>query len=62
MASDSVSTVDLTDHICGPNRCDPVVGGVLVYFDASHLTATYARTLARYLEPAMTGALEGASR
>jgi peptidoglycan/LPS O-acetylase OafA/YrhL len=57
MPGGHVSTVDLADHICGPTRCDPVVGGVLVYFDASHLTATFARTLAPYLAPAVDAAL-----
>ncbi len=48
-----IRTVDLTNRICGPQVCDPVVGGVVVYFDGSHLTATYARTLAPFLEPAV---------
>lgn len=37
---------DLNDYICGPEICSPVVGGVITYSDGSHLTATYARTLA----------------
>ena len=52
-----VHTVDLTDHICPGETCEPVVGGVIVYFDASHLTATYASTLARFLEPGLVAAL-----
>jgi hypothetical protein len=42
---------DLTDHICSGARCSAVVGGVPVYFDQTHLTATFAATLAPYLEP-----------
>ena len=42
---------DLTDHICAGDTCRAVNGGVVTYFDASHLTATYAHTLAPYLEP-----------
>ena len=38
--------VDANDAICGPRTCSAVVGGVLVYSDGSHLSATYARTLA----------------
>lgn len=57
-----VSAVDLTDRICRPERCDAVVGGVLVYFDASHLTATYARTLAPYLAPSVEAALPAEGR
>ncbi|MGW4466875.1 acyltransferase family protein [Micromonospora sp. NPDC004704] len=40
-----VRLVDLTDAICPADRCAPVIGGVLVYRDSSHLTATYARSL-----------------
>jgi peptidoglycan/LPS O-acetylase OafA/YrhL len=54
-----VTFVDLTDHICGPQVCSAVTGGVLTYFDGSHLTATYATTLARYLGPIVEDALGG---
>jgi hypothetical protein len=37
------------------------VGGVVVYFDGEHLTATYSRTLAPYLEPAVIGILPPAA-
>lgn len=49
--SPSMDSVDLTDHVCGPVICDAVVGGVVVYFDGSHMTKTYATTLAPYLYP-----------
>jgi hypothetical protein len=52
-----VTLVDLTDHICGPTVCHAVTGGVITYFDGSHLTATYAATLAPYLEPPLRRAL-----
>ncbi|HEX2892757.1 MAG TPA: acyltransferase family protein [Marmoricola sp.] len=52
-----ITFADLTDHICGPTTCTAVTGGVITYFDATHLTATYARTLAPYLEPIVTKAL-----
>jgi peptidoglycan/LPS O-acetylase OafA/YrhL len=42
---------DLTDHICAATVCHAVTGGVITYFDGSHLTATFARTLAPYLLP-----------
>ncbi len=38
--------LDLSDAVCGPEVCDPVVGNVLVYRDDDHLTNTYVRTLA----------------
>lgn len=48
-----VEVVDLNDRICDGERCESVVGGVVVYFDASHLTATYARTLAPAFDEAL---------
>jgi hypothetical protein len=50
--------VDLTDHICGPTACRAVNGGVITYFDTTHLTATYVHTLAPYLEPSVLAMLE----
>jgi hypothetical protein len=49
MRSPRVRVVDLTDFICDPRRCHPVVGGALVYKDQHHLTAVFATTLAPYL-------------
>ncbi|MGY2873003.1 peptidoglycan/LPS O-acetylase OafA/YrhL [Marmoricola sp. URHA0025 HA25] len=54
-----VTFADLSDHICGPSVCSVVTGGVLTYFDGSHLTATYVTTLARYLDPLVRAALGG---
>lgn len=41
-----VSVLDLSDMVCDPQTCLPVVGGVIVYVDNNHLTATFVRTLA----------------
>lgn len=46
---DNVRFLDMTDYVCDPARCAPVVGNILVYSDAHHLTATYARTIAPFL-------------
>ncbi|MFE1167513.1 acyltransferase family protein [Nocardiopsis sp. NPDC058789] len=46
----NVTPLDLTDLLCEPDLCVPVVGNVLVYWDSSHITATYMRTLAPELE------------
>ena len=43
-----VSTVDLTRFFCDA-RCYPVVGGVLVLRDSTHMTGTYSATLGPYL-------------
>ncbi|MEU2170112.1 SGNH hydrolase domain-containing protein [Micromonospora chersina] len=45
-----IRLVDLNDAICPADRCAAVIGGVLVYRDTNHLTATYARTLAARLD------------
>lgn len=44
-----VSVVDLTDLFCGETQCPLVIGNVIVYRDAHHITATYARTLGSHL-------------
>lgn len=51
-----VPLLDLSDGICGPVRCDAVVGNVVVYRDRQHLTATYTLTML----PLLTSALREA--
>jgi peptidoglycan/LPS O-acetylase OafA/YrhL len=48
---------DLSDYICTRDTCPAVVGGVLVYRDGHHLTATYAQSLAPLLWPYVGKAL-----
>ncbi|MGH7677873.1 MAG: acyltransferase family protein [Gemmatimonadaceae bacterium] len=45
-----VHFVDLSDYFCDDTACPPVIGNILVYSDASHMTAHYARTLGPVLE------------
>jgi hypothetical protein len=45
-----VTVVDMNDLFCRDGSCSPVVGGVVGYRDSHHITATYATTLAPYLE------------
>jgi hypothetical protein len=45
-----VTLVDVNRYLCDHRRCFPVVGGVLVYKDLSHLTPTFATTLGPYLD------------
>ncbi|MGH3247398.1 MAG: acyltransferase family protein [Trebonia sp.] len=49
-ASGTVPLIDMNSLICGRAKCPAVVGNVLVYQDAHHLTSTYALTIAPYLE------------
>ena len=55
--SERLTVLDLNDRLCDGAVCLPVVGGVTVYSDASHLTATFAATLARDLDPALVAAV-----
>ena len=45
-----VPLVDLTRFLCREGTCPPVIGNVLVYRDAHHLTRTFSVSLAPYLE------------
>lgn len=50
-----LEVLDLTDRFCSGDICYSVIGGVIVYFDKGHLSATFARSLA---EPIRAAALE----
>ena len=50
-------SVDLNNRLCTDVRCPAVIGDVLVYRDDHHLTATYSRTLAPFLEDKLALAL-----
>lgn len=41
--------IDLTDLFCDARLCHTVIGGVVVYWDGSHVTATFGRSLAPFL-------------
>ncbi|GAA4364949.1 acyltransferase family protein [Paeniglutamicibacter cryotolerans] len=45
-----IHVVDMSGFFCTKNSCPPIIGSVIVYFDSSHITATYSRTLAPFLE------------
>ncbi|MBV2362315.1 acyltransferase family protein [Streptomonospora nanhaiensis] len=53
---DNVHLIDLTEYVCPSGRCPAVIGNVLVYWDHSHLTATYSATLALMLEARLKSA------
>ena len=57
LRSERVRTIDLTPYFCGPRRCEPVIGGVLAYKDAHHLTPAYMTTMAPYLRRALAEVL-----
>jgi hypothetical protein len=57
VADPDVRLVDLNDLFCSPDECFPVIGGVLVYIDSLHFGATFSRSIAPYLAPALDAAL-----
>jgi hypothetical protein len=53
-----VHLVDLNDAICPVDPCAAVIGGVLIYRDANHLTATYVSSLAPRLRDRLVTLLD----
>jgi peptidoglycan/LPS O-acetylase OafA/YrhL len=45
----TVKVIDMNQFICSGGVCRSVVGNVLVYFDAHHLTSSYVTTITPYL-------------
>lgn len=48
-----IKVADMSKFICETEICRPVVGGIMVYYDGQHLSATFARTLAAPLAKKM---------
>ena len=59
-ATPGTKYIDLTQFFCLSDSCPVVIGGVNVYRDDHHVTVTFQKTLAPYLEQALhkTGLLE----
>jgi hypothetical protein len=55
-----ISVLDVTRYFCTATVCPAVIGSVVTYFDASHMTATYARSLAPFVDPEIETALGAA--
>jgi hypothetical protein len=49
LRTSQVQVADLHEFMCDEGRCYPVVGGVLVLRDVSHMTTTFSRSLGPYL-------------
>lgn len=47
-----VTVIDITASVCPSDPCAPVIGGVMVYRDKTHMTATYSRSLGPILNRA----------
>jgi len=52
-----VTYLRLTPYLCDPSLCHALIGGVVVYSDAHHLTTTFSLSLAPYMGPQVAAAL-----
>jgi hypothetical protein len=55
---DHVDFIDLSDQMCSASECFLEIGGVVVYRDDDHLTATFNQSLAPALLERLTGSLK----
>lgn len=49
----NVRVIDMTNSVCPGGLCHPILSGIVVFRDTGHLTATFARTLAKPLAAAL---------
>lgn len=54
LGEDAVAILDVSDLLCGEEKCQPVIGGLITNFDQGHFASAFARTL----EPEVSQALE----
>ncbi|WP_213814050.1 acyltransferase family protein [Glaciihabitans sp. dw_435] len=47
--SKGVNLIDLSSFYCADDKCPLVIGNVAVYYDPTHITATYSTTLGPYV-------------
>lgn len=59
--SAGISLIDTSRFFCAKERCPVVIGGVVVYRDEHHITATYSSTLAPWLIRAIKHEIRPAS-
>ena len=53
MVPGNVRLIDLVDRVCTARVCPAVVGNIIAYSDHSHLSASFAATLASALDGAL---------
>lgn len=58
----NVHYFDYTKYICPAEKCEPVIGNVVGYFDKGHMTKSFVETLAPYIERDMMPLLEEAKK
>lgn len=58
MSGNGVTYADFDNIFCSETECLPVIGHVIVYRDANHVTNTFGKTMAPFIEPYVLKALE----
>jgi peptidoglycan/LPS O-acetylase OafA/YrhL len=58
-ATSGIRTFSLLPYLCDATTCHSVIGGVVVYFDDHHLSASYSRSIGPYLGAAVAESLRG---
>ncbi|TFD45071.1 acyltransferase [Cryobacterium sp. TMT1-2-1] len=61
LRDDRVSVIDLSTYFCTSETCPAVIGGVIAYFDGSHISNTFAMTLAPHMIDPLTEAIQNAT-
>ena len=49
----NVTTLDLRSKFCPADLCSPIINGIVVYRDKSHISNAFSRTLVGYLDAAI---------
>ena len=57
LALPDVSTLPVDRFVCTADFCPAVIGSIVVYFDGSHMTTTFARSIAPFIEDDVLAAL-----
>jgi hypothetical protein len=55
---DIATYLSLTPYFCDARTCHALIGSVVVYLDAHHLTDTFSRSLAPYLGPRIAALIQ----
>jgi peptidoglycan/LPS O-acetylase OafA/YrhL len=53
-----ITLLDFDNVFCDPNKCFSLIGNTIVFRDDNHLTDTFARTMAPFIEPALLRAIQ----
>lgn len=54
----NVTVFDINEYFCSATYCPPTSDGMIMYFDGSHVTATYMRSLTEVIEAYVVPAME----